>query len=535
MPIKPKLFDIPVLFAMPVPFALLVLFAVLALLAGCAVGPNFEAPSPAAPVSWLADKPAPAASVPVAETIQPDWWNAFGDPELTSLVVRAASANLDIQAAAARVAESRAQLRVAGAAEYPDINGNASYTREYQSPKGVIGLLGGSGSTPATGTNGQGGKQGGIPESLLGPNGLPPFDLFQYGFDATWEVDLWGRVRRIVENAGASAEAQAFARRDTTLSTVAEVARDYLQLRGTQETLRITRDNLANEQRSADITAERARKGFVQDLDLENARAQAAATAAQIPQLEQQQAQLINAIGLLVGELPRALEPELLTSRPIPPPPPRVPVGLPSELAKRRPDIREAEAELHAATAGIGAAKADFFPKITLSGSFAIQATQFKNLGSWDAKSYSLGPSLSLPIFNGGQLAGTLALREAEQREAAATYQKTVLSAFRDVDDALTAYTAEQRRHDQLEIAATASRKALDLANTRYVRGLTGYLDVLTAERGLLTNEQSLANSTATISTNLVALYKALGGGWDVADDLARANDGGEAPGSVGG
>jgi NodT family efflux transporter outer membrane factor (OMF) lipoprotein len=507
-----------------------------ALLAGCTLGPNFEPPSPKAPASWLNGAPSSAAtpavaSLPVAEPIEADWWNAFGDPELTSLVTRAAAANLDIQAAAARVAESRAQLRVTGASQYPDINGNASYTREYQSPKGVIGLFGGSASsTPATGTNGLGGTRGGIPEGLLGPNGLPPFDLFQYGFDASWEVDLWGRVRRMVENAGATAEAQAYASRDAALSTVAEVARDYMQLRGTQETLRITHDNLANEQRSVDLTAERARKGFVQDLDVENARSQAASTAAQIPQLEQQQAQLINALGLLVGELPRALEEELAPARAVPPPPPRVPVGLPSELLQRRPDIREAEAQLHAATASIGAAKADFFPKITLSGSFAIQATQFKNLASWDAKSYSVGPAISLPIFDGGQLAGALALREAEQREAAAIYQKTVLSAFRDVDDALTAYAAEQRRRDQLGIAAAASRKALDLANTRYLRGLTGYLDVLTAERSLLTAEQSLADSTATVATDLVALYKALGGGWDVADNSPRPDGERERP-----
>ncbi len=509
----------------------------LMLLAGCTVGPNFEEPSVKSAPGWLdvhgPDLSAHPAivSVPVAEPIDPAWWNLFGDPELTRLVVRAMAGNLDIQAAAARVAQSRAQLRVAGASQYPDINGNASYTREYQSPKGVIGLLGGtSDSTPATGTNGLGGRQGGIPESGLGANGLPPFDLFQYGFDASWELDLWGRVRSVVENAGASAEAQAFAKRDTQLATVAEVARDYLQLRGTQESLRIARETLASEQRSTDITAERARKGFVQELDVEDARAQAAATAAQIPQLEQSQAQQINAIGLLLGEYPRALEIELKAAEPVPSPPLRVPVGLPSELARRRPDIREAEAKLHAATANIGAAKADFYPKVTLSGSFAIQATQFANLSSWDAKSYSIGPSVSLPIFNGGQLAGTLALRKGEQAEAAANYQKTVLSAFRDVDDALTAYAAEQRRQDQLRVAQTASRKALDLANTRYVQGLTGYLDVLTAERTLLSNEQSLADSTAAISTNLVSLYKALGGGWDLGRgtvEISEANGAG--------
>jgi NodT family efflux transporter outer membrane factor (OMF) lipoprotein len=196
--------------------------------------------------------------------------------------------------------------------------------------------------------------------------------------------------------------------------------------------------------------------------------------------------------------------------------PPRVPVGLPSELAHRRPDIREAEAQLHAATASIGAAKADFFPKVTLSGSVAIQATQFTNLGSWGARSYSAGPSLSLPLFEGGQLRATLALREAQQQEAAINYRKTVLSAFRDVDDAMTGYATEQSRRDRLDESVRASRRALEIADKRYNRGISNYLDVLTAQKTLLTNEEQLADSTATVTTNLVALYKALGGGWDV-------------------
>jgi len=266
------------------------------------------------------------------------------------------------------------------------------------------------------------------------------------------------------------------------------------------------------------LTSERARHGLATDLDVANAQSQAESNAADIPQAEQQEAQLINAIGVLLGEYPQTLAAKLKATPDALVVPPRVPIGLSSELARRRPDIREAEAQLHAATANIGAAKADFFPKVTLSGSVAIQATQFTNLGSWGARSYSVGPSLSIPIFEGGRLRSTLALREAEQQEAAITYRKTVLSAFQEVDDALTGFAAEQRRRDRLDASMQASKRALELANQRYVRGLSNYLDVLTAQKSLLTVEQQWVDSTATVSTDLVALYKALGGGWNMDD-----------------
>ena len=485
----------------------------------CTMGPDFKGPAMAAPDQWLGTAAATAtSSVTVAEPIDPAWWNSFGDPLLTELVTQAIRNNLDIKVAAARLAESRAQLGQSKAAEFPTLDGNASYTRELQSADGVIGLLGsgGASSTPGTGTNGLGGRQGGIPTQSAASSVLPPFNLYQYGFDASWELDLWGRVRRTTENASATAEAQEYSQHDVVVSTAAEVARDYLDLRGMQEKLRITRENLAYAQRTVQLTENRAQHGLATDLDVANAQSQAASTAADIPQDEQQQAQYINAIGLLLGEYPQALTARLMAQAAAPVVPPRVPVGLPSELAHRRPDIREAEAQLHAATANIGAAKADFFPKITLSGSVAIQATQFTNLGSWGARSYSAGPSLTIPLFEGGQLRATLALREAQQQEAAINYRKTVLSAFRDVDDALTGYAAEQSRRDQLYASVQASRRALEIANKRYVRGISNYLDVLTAQKTLLTNEEQLADSTATVTTNLVSLYKALGGGWDV-------------------
>jgi NodT family efflux transporter outer membrane factor (OMF) lipoprotein len=484
---------------------------VVPVLTACSIGPNFEQPATASPPNWLnSHAPVTVASEPVKEPIEASWWEGFNDPLLTRLVVRAAQENLDIKAAVARLAQSRAQLGVTGADQYPKIEGDASYDRERISPNGVVSLLGGgSGASP--------------PSRSIGSASVPPFNLWQHGFDASWELDLWGRVRRSVENAEATAEAKAEARHETLLSTVAEVAKDYLQLRGTQETLRITRNNLQSQQRSVALTAERARRGFVTDLDEQQAFAQAEAIAAQLPQLEQQQDQLINALGLLLGEYPRALRAELVTPLAIPPVPPQVPVGLPSQLVERRPDIREATAQLHAATAAIGAAQADFFPKVTLSGNFDIQATTFSGLGNVVNNTYSFGPSISVPVFQGGRLRGTLELRRAQLEETAANYHQTVLSAFRDVDDGLTAYEAEQRRKQHLDAAVIASRRALDLASQRYREGFTDYLSVLTAEQSLLANEKDQAASRQTVATNLVSLFKALGGGWD-APQLAVAD-----------
>lgn len=497
--------------------------AALLLLAGCAVGPNFQRPNPWSPASWFKARPTPArgeASLPVAEPVDAEWWTAFRDPVLTGLVRRVAAGNLDVRAAAFRLAQSRAQRSVTAADQFAQVNGNASYTRQRISRQGVFsefgsgGGSGGSGSgasSPGAQSNGLGGQQGGFP---TGGTAIPPFDLFQGGFDASWELDLWGRVRRAVESADATLEASAEAQRAQLLSSIAEVARDYMQLRGTQDTLRITRDNLAAAGESVRLTTERARGGLATDLDVANARAQLEATAATVPQLEQQEAQGINAIGLLLGMAPAALRAELSPRKPVPPVPPRVPVGLPSELARRRPDIRQAEAQLHAATADIGAAQADFYPRLTLSGSVALQATQIKNLG-FSAGTYSFGPSLTVPIFEGGRLRGTLRLREAQQQEAAVNYQRTVLQAFTEVDNALIAHAAEQRRHLRLAEQVAQSRRAFNLAQNQYRQGVTDFLQVLTAQRTVLAAEQQLSDSTATVSANLVALYKALGGGWE--------------------
>ena len=502
------------------------------LLGACALGPNFESPNPWSPASWFRSTPPSAlASLPVAEPVDPNWWRVFNDPVLTGLMRRVAATNLDVRAATFRLAQSRAQRGVTGAGLYPQLNGNASYTRERISPNGVAAAFGGGGAPAAgnngaggsvqTGSNGLGGRQGGIPSSI-GGNSIPPFDLFQGGFDASWELDLWGRVRRQVEAADATIDASVEARRQLLVTSLSELARDYIQLRGTQEQLSIARRNQASARESAGLTRARAQGGLGTDLDVANAVAQVESTAATIPQLEQQEAQGINAISLLLGAPPGALSAELLPPKPVPPVPPRVPVGLPSDLVRRRPDIRQSEAQLHAAVADIGAAEAAFFPTVTLSGSAALQATQFKNWGNINSATYGIGPSLTLPIFEGGRLRRTLELRRAAEREAAINYQRTVLGAFHDVDNALVAYQAEQRRRDRLAAQVTQARRALDLARQQYRSGLSTFLDVLTAQRTVLAAEQQLADSTTLIGTNLVALYKALGGGWDTREARAQ-------------
>jgi NodT family efflux transporter outer membrane factor (OMF) lipoprotein len=486
-------------------------------LTGCTMGPEFQAPTSSwSLTSWITPHAKPAAyvpkpSVPVGEPVDPEWWDVFGDPQLVALERKVGTGNFDVRIATVRLAESRASLGVARSAAFPTLNGNANYTRELESKEGVLSLLGGS-SSPATSSNGLGGTSGGIPNTGI----YAPFDLYQYGFDASWELDLWGRVKRDVEQAKAQVTAGEESRRDALVTAQAEVARDYIDLRGAQEQLRIARENLKSAQDSLGLTRERAAGGLSTDLDVANAAAQVESTRSEIPNLEARVASDENAIALLLGEPPQALDAELDVPNPIPPVPPTVPVGLPSELARRRPDIREAEANLHAATANIGVATADFYPKFTLSGSIAIQATEFNKLADWgQADTYGFGPSITLPIFQGGKLTRTLELRQQQQQEAAITYQRTVLAALHDVDNALTAYAAEQGRRESLRRAVAENRRALALARDQYSAGIETFLSVLDAQRTLLATEQQLAISTATISTDLVALYKALGGGWE--------------------
>jgi NodT family efflux transporter outer membrane factor (OMF) lipoprotein len=482
-------------------------------LAGCTVGPDFATPTtPLAESSDYLDTGLPVrrAGRLLSRTTEaePDvaWWQAFRDPVLSQLEDRVAAQNLDVQTATARLFESRAQLGSAAAAGLPTLNGQGSAYRQQFSKNGTIGLL--SNSLGSLG----GGTGGGNPTAPL-TNG---FESYTLGFDASWELDLWGKVRRSVESAQAQADASAEQRRDALVSSQAELARDYVQLRGTQELIRIDLANIRVNEQILDVVRVRQQKGLVTGLDTSNAAQQVESIKAQLPQLQQQEIQQINAISLLLGEPPLALSQELVAGRAIPPVPPRVPVGVPSSLVLRRPDIRRAEANLHSAVAEIGVAEAQFFPSVTLTGSPTVNSVDPGKLFRGSSLQYmNIGPSISIPLFEGGRLKSNLVLQRARQQEAAIAYQKAVLQGWHDVVNALASLRGDEARRGRLARQVADARQALSLSRARYTQGVEIFTTVLQASQTVLQAETNLSQATAAISTDFVALSKALGGGWE--------------------
>ncbi|HKH80756.1 MAG TPA: efflux transporter outer membrane subunit [Methylovirgula sp.] len=482
------------------------------LVASCAVGPNFTPPDPDLPQrSFFGD--AQKSGQTSLEPPDPDWWALFKDRELTALERRVAAANLDVQTATMRLAESRFQRGVTASALFPSLNSNGSYEREKASANGLLGLFGQQ--TPGTEASGAFGTGAGGAPTNLATTLSSPFSLWQQGFDASWELDLWGKVRREVEAADAQVDVAADQRRDILISSLAELARDYVQLRGIQEQIKIARDNLTTANDILSVTQERSQKGLVTGLDVENAAAEEESIRAEIPDLERQESEQINALSLLLDEPPGRLAAELAAPRALLLHAPLLPVGIPSELARRRPDIRQAEAQLHAATANIGVAVGDFYPSVTLNGSVGFQALDLTNLWKGSSLQYAMGPNVTLPIFEGGRLRATLELRDAQQQEAAIAYHETVLKAWHDVVNALVAYRTEQERRQDLKLQVQHASAALDLARSRYNDGVAQFITVLDAERTLLSAEQQLALSATNVAVDIVALYKALGGGWE--------------------
>jgi NodT family efflux transporter outer membrane factor (OMF) lipoprotein len=482
-------------------------------LSGCTVGPDFVAPKAETPANFsTAPKGNTDANAFSALPDEAAWWTAFNDPELTSLIERARDANPTLRQAALRIEEARAQLDAVGARDLPRASLDSSYSRNALSPNGALSLFGsGASAESASGATGPAASTD-IPAGFTGK--IPPFDLFQSGFDASWEIDMFGGVRRSIESAQAQAQAVAEDRNDALVSIFAEVARDYIQLRGVQRLIAITQSNLTAQEKAYNLTHAQAQGGEVSNFDVESASAEVATTQAQLPALQDQKTHAINALSLLVGREPAALEQELETAKPLPPTPPSVPLGMPSELAHRRPDIRRAEAQLHAATANIGVATADLYPRLSLSGSVGIQAVRFSKLGDWASRFYNFGPALSIPVFNGATYAN-ITVQEVRQKEAALAYETTVLTALHDVENAVSSYNAERLRLDSLQRAAEANEHSLSLAEQRYKAGLSSFLDVLDSERRLYASQTEVARSAVAISTDLIAIYKALGGGWD--------------------
>jgi NodT family efflux transporter outer membrane factor (OMF) lipoprotein len=472
------------------PTALCVSAATL-VISGCVVGPDYTAPATSLTHAWAAHETAAA----VFSTDAPDevWWECFGDPVLSALMRRMAEDNLDLQMASSRLEQSLAASGAMTAASGPQLRADTSAIRARNSANGLLDPSGNAGQAA--------------------------YHVWQGGLQASWELDLWGRVRREREAAGARVEIAKEMRHAALVSLSATLARDYIQLRGAQDQTRIAEDNLALARQALRLTRIRLAEGVATRLEVEQASAQVAEVEARLPALHQRTAEMVNAIGLLLTTPPQALS-AMLEQRggqeeiTIPGVALPVAVGLPSQLAERRPDIRRAQAALHAATADIGVAEGDFYPRITLSGSVGAQAMQLSDLGSWGSHSFAVGPGVSLPLFDGGKLRSTLRLRNAQQQEAALQYRKTVLAAWHEVDDAMGAWQADAIVRDRLGDAQAHSRAAWDDVQRQYAQGTVDYLHVLDAQKTLLRNQSAFSASRVALSLALVDLYRSLGGGW---------------------
>lgn len=462
--------------------------ACLAALSGCAVGPDYHPPQAQLPSSWVGPTTAPASQpVALADKDLARWWTVFQDPVLTSLAQRAIGANLDLRQAGSRIRQARAARGAAISRLGPAIDAGASYLRS-QSP-GAAGGPGGGGSPP-------------------------PTNRFQAAFDAGWELDIFGGARRNVEAADADLQVAVENRRNVLVTLTAEVARSYVDLRAYQQRAQIARQNLQAQQHSVELTRKRFEGGFVSGLDVANADALVATTAAQIPLLEAAARQAMYGLSVLLGREPGALVPELSSVSAVPAVPPSVPTGIPSDLLRRRPDIRAAEASIRAATARIGVATADLFPKFSITGSLGFEAGNLDARLNRFSRFWAFGPSVSWRVFDTGSVLSGIEVQKALEEQAVVAYAQTVLTAVQEVENALVASAGEQEHRQALVQAVAANRKAVDLAMRLYAGGQTDFLNVLQAQRSLYASEDALAESSAAACTDLIALYKALGGGW---------------------
>ena len=458
-----------------------------AALAGCTVGPNFTPPAPILPPVWQ-------GATPVSTSTDARWWRGFDDPVLDALETRAGSDNFDIAAAIERITAARVERGQARAAGGPQVEGRAGYSRERVGTAGVASVT----------------------QTLLGvtPTTAPPkgvdFDLYSVGVGASWELDLWGGHRRQAEAAQASVTATEAAARGVRLSVEAEVARTYFQLRGLWEERRIVQDGVALAERNAAIARALLERGLATPIDLTAIEEKLRGLYGDIVELDHQAATTQRALAIMVGATPDTVPFDRTTLAPLRPLP-AIAVRLPSEVARTRPDIIEAEARLHAATAQIGVAQADFYPKISLTGLFDIDVLNLADFG-WNARSTSIGPSLSLPIFSGGRLQRQLDLRRSEDRSAAIAYRQTVLHAWREVDDALSATRAATERTMLYDRDLASRRQTVAMVEARYARGDISALPLFDTRQAALTAELAVARQRVASALAHIQLRRALGG-----------------------
>ncbi len=464
--------------------------ASLTLLSGCAVGPDYKAPegsdvpvafsslnatNDAAKTSKVVNRPAHLAR----------WWTSFNDPTLNSLINRAVESNLDLKIATSRVLEARALRGVADAGLYPSVDVGGGYTRSRGSA-----------------TSGNPFSQG-------------ERSLYNAGVDASWEIDVFGGVRREVEAADADVAVAEEARNDALVTLLAEVARNYAEVRGLQRRLDVANSGVRVQEESVSLTEARLKAGIAGELEVAQARALLESRRALVPVIVTAHKQALHRLSVLLGQAPGSLENELATMSAIPVPPAEVPVWLPSDLLRRRPDVRQAERALAASNARIGIAEADLYPRFSLTGSLGFESRQAGDLFDWDSRSWNIGPNVRWRIFDGNRIRRQIAAAGARSEATLYAYDKSVLGALEEVENRLVAFSQEQSRRESLEKATAANKRAADLSNDLYKAGLRDFLNVLDSQRALFDSQDALVQSELAVTTNLIALYKSLGGGWE--------------------
>ncbi|RBP35912.1 multidrug efflux system outer membrane protein [Roseimicrobium gellanilyticum] len=453
-----------------------------ALLAGCNVGPKFTSPETKTDARFASSKREGSFS---ADNEVATWWRKFNDSKLNSLIERAFANSPDLRIAAARVDEARALHSAARFDYFPTVTSDASYLNQRSS----------------------------IAQSGFGRS--RNLELYEVGLDGFYEVDFWGRVRNNNKAALAELGTAEALRRDALVLLASDVASNYMQLRGLQNELAVAQRNATNQRDTLKLTESLLQGGRGTELDTSRARAQLNSTLAAIPVIESAIRRNIHRISVLTGQQPQVLLDELLKSKPMPTLPSIVRVGSPAELLRRRPDIRAAEFQIEAATARVGVATADLFPRVTFNGRVALQAESFSGLAKSGADAYSFGPSISWAAFDLGRVKAQIDASKARNVQSIAQYEQTVLGALEETENAMTSFGRQRARRDFLREASAASQQAAKLARERYQNGVADFLTVLDAERVMLEAESRQAESETLTAVALVAIYKSLGGGWE--------------------
>jgi NodT family efflux transporter outer membrane factor (OMF) lipoprotein len=452
-------------------------------LAGCAVGPDYTPPHITMPDIWEQKLTKGLAR---GEADIHTWWNAFHDPILTQLINEAARSNEDIKTAFARVQEAQAFHRITTGEWWPDANAGGSIERSRTSKDYPVGTV--AGHRVDT--------------------------YYNYGLDASWEIDTWGRIARSVQSAGFDLQASIADYRDTMVLLLAEVAVSYVEIRALQDRISLAESNIRIQRATLQLTKARYESELAPQLDVRQAELNLATTESVLPDLRAQLGRTMNRLAVLLGKHPRAIHLQLDKTAHIPKLPAKILVGLPMELLRQRPDVRRSERQLAAQTARIGVATADLYPRFSLTGTFGFSATSGSRALRSDSRQYSFGPSVFWNIFDGGRVMGAIQLEEALTEQNLHSYKQTVLAAIEDVENSMISYTEEIERRDALGRSVIAATDSVKLAQILYKNGLIDFQNVLDMERSLFNQQDALAKSEGLVIQNLIRIYKALGGGW---------------------